>query len=363
LSFIPSEKECALYIKGEISRRDFIKKGAAVSAGLFLSPLIDKDMLFASTSFQKKGYVLQVKHEASVKRFRPKAYVVKQMMTEGMKKLTGKSSAADAWKTFFSPDDVVAIKINPIDWMHRMVTNKTMVFEVIRRLKEIGIPENNIIIWDRFEPHVKDAGYRINHSQNGVRFMGTEFRSGSKKFILDYGTYFYANPSSSVLGKKSYYSSIVTKTATKIINMPLLKDHADAGITFALKNMAFGVVNNTRRFHASSCNPMIAEVCSHPVVKNKLVLNIGDALSAIYEGGPFLKNYRNKWMEKSIIFSTDMVAMDRVGLEIIEKKRKEKGLPSLWTKYYKPLHIKTSGLKGLGEHRLSKINHDILKLG
>ena len=127
--------------------------------------------------------------------------------------------------------------------------------------------------------------------------------------------------------------------------------------------MAFGSVNNTRRFHKSSCNPMIAEVCANPAIKNKVVLNIGDALNAIFEGGPFLKNYRNRWMEKSIFFGTDMVAMDAVGFDIIEKKRKEKRLPSLWSKHYKPYHIKTCGQKGIGEYRLSKIKHEVLNLG
>lgn len=363
MQFIPSDSIVAQYIKTDLTRREFLKKTLALSAGFALSPLLQVNELFAADVFKRRGYVGQIKHSKSVERFRDNKAVVREMIEEGMMRLTGKTNSSDAWKMFFNSQDIVAIKINPIDWMKRNVTHRSMVDAVTDKLQQIGVAPHNIIVWDRYEPHVKDAGYTINHAKNGIRYMGTEFRTTGKQFILDYGRPYIAEPASRELGNKSFVTSILTKMATKCINMPLLKDHADAGITFCLKNLAFGAVNNTRRFHASSCNPMIAEVCSLPEIKNKTVLNIGDGLNAIFEGGPFLKSPRNRWMEKSIFFGTDMVAMDAVGLDIIEKKRKEKNLPSLWIKHYKPYHIKTAGLKGLGEHELSKIKHEFINLG
>jgi len=356
-----SDKIVAEYLDNKIPRRSFVKTGLGVLSALALAPFTKITKSFASpASFRRYGYVLQVKNSRAVNNYKVNESVLREMMQEGMMRLTGKSSSVEAWKTFFSPNDVVALKINPIAWMHKAVTHPALIYETINKLKEAGIHDNNIIIWDRFEPHLKDMGLKINHSSRGVRVMGTEFRNGSPEFILDRSVYYKASPASPELGDKSYYSGVMTKIATKVINMPVLKDHSHSGVTFCLKNLAFGVVNNTRRFHALACDPMIADVCSHAVVKSKVVLNIGDALISIYEGGPFLYNRRNRWMEKSVFFGTDMVAMDSIGLNIIEKKRKEQGLPSLWTKRDKPVHLKTSFDRGIGEYRLEKITHDII---
>ena len=56
---------------------------------------------------------------------------------------------------------------------------------------------------------------------------------------------------------KSRYSKIVTQEINVIINVPVMKHHAITGVSGCLKNLAFGSVDNTRRFHSMplNCDP------------------------------------------------------------------------------------------------------------
>ena len=60
---------------------------------------------------------------------------------------------------------------------------------------------------------------------------------------------------------RSYLASIVTTEATKIVNLPCLKEHNASGVTGCLKNLAYGSFNNVDRTHASPktyTDPVIA---------------------------------------------------------------------------------------------------------
>jgi hypothetical protein len=89
------------------------------------------------------------------------------------------------------------------------------------------------------------------------------------------------------------------------------------------------------------------------------------------------------WEAKTLLFGTDPVAVDRIELEIVEKKRREVGAPSLWDRnpanlgtsadmqrtahknpfYHEPGHIKTASELGLGTWDLDRIDHKRLQLG
>ncbi len=58
------------------------------------------------------------------------------------------------------------------------------------------------------------------------------------------------------------------------------------------------------------------------------------------------------WDEEQLLFGTDPVSIDRIGLELIEKKRKEYNLPSV---FQKAKHIATGERLGLGIFEKSNI--------
>ena len=151
-------------------------------------------------------------------------------------------------------------------------------------------------------------------------------------------------------------SRIWTEEVDSVINLGLLKDHSIAGVTIALKNISHGVVSHPEIFHDDSCDPFIAAINSIPIIKDKIKLHICNGILGLYEGGP-MPEKRHVWSNNGIILSKDPVALDTIGMHIIEGKRKERELPSLFNCPNLPKHIETAGRYGLGVSDLNLINH------
>ena len=338
------------------SRRNFLKYTALGAAGLGLGLSGLEDLLGAPTENTspsgKKGRVVAVKSNGVMQSGRPEPDIVRNMVDEGMFALTGKKKTADAWRTLFTPDDVVGIKINPLGGV-KLTTKPEVVNAIIAGLVAAGVKENNIIIWDRFSYHLIQAGYPLNKGSSGVRCYGTEPTAGYDKAVFYEPLDDYFNKREED-GARSLFRSIVTKQVTAIINVPVLKDHGIAGVTLCLKNLGFGVINNTKRFHPAPyfCDPASAEVCAHPALRNKVRLHVADALQACFDGGPAGMKAWTMWNEERLLFGTDPVAMDRIGLELIDKQRKEHNLPSV---FQKAKHIATGERLGLGIFEKSTI--------
>lgn len=305
----------------------------------------------------EKSRVIAVKSSGIMESGKPEQEVVQKMVNEGMFTLTGKKTVAEAWRMFFTPDDTVGIKVNPIGGI-KLSTRPEVVNSIVHGLRAAGVKENNIIIWDRFSYHLITAGFPVNKGSSGVRCYGTEPTAGYDKEV-----YYESLDDDYKLreedGARSLFSTIVTQHVTAIINVPVMKDHGIAGVTLCLKNLAFGSVNNTPRFHPSPyfCDPASAEVCMHPALRHKVRLHIVDALQACFEGGPASMKKWTMWNEERLFFGTDPVAIDRIGLEIIDKKRKQNNYASI---YKKARHIVTAGANGLGVH--DKNNIDFIEL-
>jgi uncharacterized Fe-S center protein len=66
---------------------------------------------------------------------------------------------------------------------------------------------------------------------------------------------------------------------------------------------------------------------------------------------------RHVWSNNGIIMSKDPVALDTIGMNIIEGKRRERDLSSLFNRPNLPKHIETAAKYGLGVSDLNLINH------
>ena len=178
--------------------------------------------------------------------------------------------------------------------------------------------------------------------------------------------------------------SLVAKTFTKIINLPVMKEHGAAGVTGCLKNIAYGNFSNVARSHQGALThtySFIGTLAGVEPLRSKTVLNIMDGLNGIWHGGPFsiLPEYR--FSPKQIMFGTDPVAMDRLLIDVIEAKRKQENAVSIWDRgkehiqpgtdvtkpnlnhfVREPGHIEMAGNMGLGEYDKSKIKRVELSL-
>jgi uncharacterized protein (DUF362 family) len=360
----------------DISRRNFLKTVAAGAA--FISTGKGLDTSFVSTveasshsappkgstsSFSAVGRVVEIQDKLVVaSSYDPDVSIVQNIIDRGMRELTGKSSLLEAWQSFVTPGDVVGIKVN-VTGGKVIMSNYAVINSIIEGLKSAGVKENNIIVWERHSGRLEKVGLKLNKSSQGVRFYATGDGIGYDPEVY-YDTNIPGKPRESDLeyGKevstRSHFSRIVTQQITKLITVPVIKDASQAGIAITLKNLSFGTVDNTPRFHPPDilCDPAIPEICANPVLRDKAVLHILDAIHAQYNGGPY-GDPKWIWNYNSILFSTDPVALDYLGAKIINEKREKEGMPELAKVGKAARHITTAARMDLGTNDPSKIDH------
>jgi hypothetical protein len=148
--------------------------------------------------------------------------------------------------------------------------------------------------------------------------------------------------------EKSFLADIVTKDITKLVNIAVLKHNEDSGVTWAAKNIALGVTTNKVRFHIDYCAKAIPEILAQPCIRDKTVLHIGEAakISTVSVAGAQIA------LDNRIFFSRDPVAMDTIGLDILEEKRASQGLPSVRDI---STHVAACAARGLGTNDPARI--------
>ena len=349
-----------------ISRRRFLKTaigtGVAVSAWSKISSESAAQLNQPSVDDETQDQLVPVVEALSDKAWKDDILdeqVASEMMDRAIMKLAGRDSAKEAWKDFVLPDDIVGIKINPLAGK-QFSTRRIIVDKIIEGLYGAGVLKNQIIIWDRFEAHLINAGYEINQTNQEVRV----FASDSPGVGYDDELFYETKKDSKIRREngsmKSRYSKIVTRDVNVIINVPVMKHHAMTGVSGCLKNLAFGSVDNTRRFHPSPrhCDPAIAEVFDHDILKDKVVLNIVDGLLASFDGGP-VHDPKGEWKYGGILMSRDPVALDHVLLQSIGEKREKMDLPSI-TRLSN--HIRTAWRAGIGTNDLDEMDFQQIKV-
>lgn len=311
----------------KMNRREFMVQttSAVIGAGL-----ASQSLLRGGQEPVKTSRVVEVFHRGCVgegRRIDPEA--VKQMLRTGMRSLAG---AESPWSKFIKPADRVGLKINCLG-KPLLYTHRELVQAVINELLAIGVPENNIVVWDRWQQHMTASRFILNTTDTGVRCYGTEGYSRTERRI-DPDVSFVSELDTAAErwdGRTaSYFSSIFTKECDKIINMAVLKDHNSSGYTMCLKNLAFGLCDNNDRFHLPPyIDPFIVGVCAMPIVREKTVLHMIDGIEACYDQGPDPSNPRVIWAPQTLWLGTDPVALDTVGWKVIDEKRVAMGLPKL----------------------------------
>lgn len=339
---------------GKISRREFVIKGTTVTLGAGI-------MLRSGLSFNysplKKSKVVEVFHPEAVAENREvNQTIVQDMLRQGLESMTGIKNTPLA--KFINAGDTVGLKINCLG-RPMLYTHHELINAMIAELKETGVKENNIIVWDRYESHMTACGFTMKDNTSGVRCFATEMdKEGVFHFDPEYVYKSdFDNPERrSEDGIICRFSNIFTQQCDKIINMAILKDHRLAGVTLCLKNISYGICNNNGRFHGPDhISTFITDIYSRTEVKEKIVLNLVDGLEACFQNGPVPRTPEELFTPKTLWLSTDPVALDTLGLEVIEAKREENGYPAL--KEIRPTidHIAMAARAGLGTNKKEEI--------
>jgi hypothetical protein len=292
---------------------------------------------------------------------------INSMIDEGMMELTDASDAPEAWRQFFERGDVVGIKLTPVGGP-LVMSCAEVVQRVIAGLESAGVRRQDIVVYDRYRDQFLKMGFD-QWLPDGVRWMfASQEYDNVQQSIEGYDPDQYmemavtlpGQDASSLTARRSYVAKFISKEVNKLVNLPALKDHQSAGITLALKNLSHGLVNNVARSHTSStlnvCGAFIPAAVSLPVIREKVVLNILDGIKGLYHGGPSARS-EFVWEHRTLYFSTDPVAVDRVGWKAIDQKRVAVGMkpiaeakPDQFSSFLnrQPEHVEIAGALGLG---------------
>ena len=313
-----------------------------------------------------KSRVVLVRDPSAVNNYRVDPAKAQAMVVAGIQSLTRESDEAAAWRHFVSSNDVVGIKISAQSGPLQS-TRRAVVEAIARGLRAAGVSGTNVYIFDRDPLQMQAAGYLPVSGTNTMQVASVVDGTGwdAKVYFqnnlagkLIWGDLLFGKEDE-VLSKRSHLPKLVTGTITKLINAPVLQDNDACGLAGCLYNLSMGMVDNNRRFETlgQRGDPMIAEICALPVLREKLALNIMDGLIAGYAGGPGFKP-QYSWNDGALYFSTDPVAIDSLCLEAIDARRREAKVTVAGPQ---ASHIATASRLGLGQSDRARIDLSEIK--
>lgn len=273
--------------------------------------------------------VLIIEDANATEAFSPRTEVVQEMVRRGITELTGKATSREAWLSLVSTQDIVGLKVYCKPGPNSG-TRPAVVAAVAQALVASGLPPRQIIIWDKEEAELRDAGFYQLGEDLGVRVAASaragwdETNSYDTPLIgnLVYGDYEFEKKGDGV-GRKSFVSKLVSQQMTRIINITPLLNHNTAGVCGNLYSLAIGSVDNSLRFEGDPGRlaQAVPELYALPVLGDRVALNITDALICQYEGGERgLLHYSS--VLNQIRFSRDPVALDMLSIKELDRQRR-----------------------------------------
>jgi uncharacterized protein (DUF362 family) len=312
-------------------RREFLKSAATGAVLLGAGSKLGFAEVLAQRATAAKSRVV-VARDAGLRGAgtQPDQKRVLALLDKAMASYTGRDKPMDAWKRVIPPNvlksGVIGIKVNGLGG-RGISTHAELVMAICERLQEAGVVAGNIVVWDRNARDLMACGMTINTDRNGVRCYGSDV-SGFEDQQESCGT------------AKIRLSKILTRECAMVINVPILKDHDLAGMTFSMKNM-YGVVDRPDHLHGNNCNPMVADLNCIAAIRQKVTLTIGDVMKCVYQGGPVFRPERICYPD-ALIVGEDRVAVDHLALKMLNSQRVQKGLQTLEAAGRAPDYIATA---------------------
>jgi len=243
-----------------ITRRDFLR----VTAGTAVAATLGSRIVREAGAEPTAKVILIRNAEVLDREGKVQEKILQSMLDEAVGSLLGAQEPPAAWGKLFKASDVVGIKSNA--W-NRLPTPRELEAAIKRRLRDVGVAENNISIDDR-----------------GV----------------------LSNP--------------IFLKATALVNTRPLRTHHWSGVGTCLKNY-IQFVPDPPSYHDDGCSPL-GKIWTYPIVKGKTRLNILSVLTPQFYGrGANFFDRRYVWPYKGLIVGTDPVAVDAVGAHLLQVKR------------------------------------------
>lgn len=261
--------------------------------------------------------------------------------------VTGEKETAAAWRALVGPEDRVGIKVTAQGGRY-FGTRRGVIAAVVAGVRSAGVKE--VFVWDKSGAELRAAG--ITEAAVGCQVrsidppLGWDRTATVQAAVLGkliWGDLLFAERAkqrdADPLSSKSHLATILSRDCTKFINIPALADEPGCGVAGALYSAVVGNVDNWRRFTSfgEGGAAAIADIYGDQRIGGKCVLHVLDALAVTYAGGPGA-NPNYSFPHASLYASRDPVALDTVGLRLMERWRADSNIA--------PIGPKAAWLKG-----------------
>lgn len=282
-----------------------------------------------------KARVLIVEDDQATSAYAARLDVIRRMVDRGLTNFTGRSSLTDAWRSLVATQDIVGIKVYSAPGA-LSGTRPAVAEAVVSSLLASGHPAAGVIIWDKQMAPLRQAGFLDLGERLGVRVAAsTEGGYDTNHFYdnailgqLVHGDHDF-DVRGETMGRKSYVSKLVSQQMTKIISLAPLLNHNLTGVSGHLLSLSLGSVDNTIRFVSDPTRLAVAvpEIYALPVLGDRVVLNITDALLAQYYGEERTLLHYSAVLNQ-LWFSTDPVALDVLSARELARQRQLADMPA-----------------------------------
>lgn len=284
----------------------------------------------------RRADVFLAEYPGAVRGGRFDAAVIRRMVDGLIMGVARQPDIASAWRVFVKPGDRVGIKVSassaPVSSTHPAIISA-----VAEGLVASGVAPERIIIWDRKWDDLRRARYgalgrryTVVSTDRVGGYNREQFITAAAMGRLIAGDRaFDPDGAAEQTSSKSHISSVLLRV-NKVIHIPALTDHLSSGMNGALPGMVLDNVDNWRRLARAPHfgDPFLAEAYADPRIGGKVVLTILDALRPQYAGGPFPEP-QYVINHGALYASRDPVAIDALGLPLLDRFRQEGGLPVL----------------------------------
>ena len=212
-------------------------------------------------------------------------------------------------------------------------TRPAVVAAVVQGLIAAGLPPQHIIIWDKHADDLRIAGFFQMGARFGIQVIGCDQDGYDEKTFYSPDTAVIGNlvwgdlefgQKGPGVGRKSFVAKVVSHQITKIISIAPLLNLEACGVSGHLYSLTLGSVDNTLRFDGDPDRLAVAvpELYALPILGDRVVLNITDALIGQYEGGSrTLLHYST--VLNQLWFSHDPVALDTLAITELKRERQK----------------------------------------
>jgi hypothetical protein len=269
---------------------------------------------------ETKSIVAHIRHKEVIDGARVHDTLLSEMFDDGLRIITGERVAADAWHKLLKADDIIGIKFNHVG-SDELNTTTPFATQLVAALQKAGFPPERILLIEappRLTRRLKTRPAVIGFSGGPV-----SFGSGEEELAA------------------------VLQEVTAIINVPFLKTHNIAGMTGCLKNLSHALIRQPGKYHANACAPFVGDIVALPAIRKKLRLHLVNALRIVYRGGPAVE-LDSAFTHAGLLMSTDPVAADAVGIDVLNDQREKLKLPAIGDQDGYIPHVHAAAQRGLG---------------